>query len=72
MKSSKRACLFRYVGYTAPKRFNDIVKITAVIVFLALIAMLSMISLCLIAALGTRHQRVSEVRGLIPSSKMKC
>jgi len=53
MKSLKalQMCLFiSCIGQTALKRFNDIITITALIVFLAVIAMVSMISLCVIAA----------------------
>jgi len=38
------------VCHTTPERFNDIVTIMEVIVYLTVIAMLSLISLCVIAA----------------------
>jgi len=50
IKQCKRVSLFHCLDHTTPKCFNDIVAITAVIVFLAVIAILSMISLCVIAA----------------------
>jgi len=55
-KHCKRACVFHCIGHTALKRFKDIVAIREVIVFLAVIAMLSTISLCVIAALVANFQ----------------
>jgi len=54
MKSLKamQTHFFISLGHTTGKRFNDIGTITAVIVFLAVDAMFSMISLCVIAALA--------------------
>jgi len=40
---AQHACLFYCKGHTAMKRFNDIVAITVMIVFLAVNAILSMI-----------------------------
>jgi len=42
--------LFHCIAHTALKRINDIVTITAAIVFLAVNAIILMISLCMIAA----------------------
>jgi len=42
--------LFHCIGHTASKRFNDIVTITALIVFLAVMQCFLMILLCVIVA----------------------
>jgi len=45
LKALQTRLFILLIGHTALKRFNDIVAIMAVIVFLAVIAMLSMIPL---------------------------